>query len=214
MNQKKKNGPQSWAKEGAKNLPVRIATWNTRTLREKDSTELLLHEIGEMQINVIGITETHWTSDIPPMWEQNGYVIIHSSREDGIHRQGVATIIKKETAENLVSYDCISSRLMTATFQWNTNEVTTFFTVYAPDSSYDDVEVDNFYDELQIEINRLPRKNNIVILGDFNASVGEDTYSDWPEVVGKYGFGQHNQRGLQLLQFCAINELIISNTNF
>ena len=103
---------------------------------------------------------------------------------------------------------------MTATFQWTTSDVTTFFTVYAPDSSYDDVEVDSFYDELQIEINRLPRKNNIVILGDFNASVGEDTYSDWPEVVGKYGFGQHNQRGLQLLQFRAINELIISNTIF
>ena len=36
----------------------------------------------------------------------------------------------------------------------------------------------------------------------------------WPEVVGSYGAGKHNERGVKLLQFCAINNLFIANTIF
>ena len=51
--------------EGANNLPVRIAIWNTRTLKETDTIYILLHETERMGIDIIVITETHWTSDIP-----------------------------------------------------------------------------------------------------------------------------------------------------
>ena len=56
--------------EGANNLPVRIATWNTRTLKETDTIDILLHETERMGIHIIGITETHWTSDIPTIWKK------------------------------------------------------------------------------------------------------------------------------------------------
>ena len=36
----------------------------------------------------------------------------------------------------------------------------------------------------------------------------------WPEVVGSYGAGKHNERGVKLLQFCAINNLFIAKTIF
>jgi len=113
----------------------------------------------------------------------------------------------------MVAYECISSRLVKITLQWDSKRVT-FFTVYAPDSGYDDKYVEAFYESLQDEINKLPRREDIVLLGDFNASVGNDTYRNWPDVVGKYGFGKHNQRGFNLLQFCAINSLVIANTIF
>ena len=41
--------------------------------------------------------------------------------------------------------------------------------------------------------------------------MGDDQHSSWPEVVGKFGLGRTNDTG-QLLQFCAINGLIIANT--
>ena len=59
----------------------------------------------------------------------------------------------------------------------------------------------------------MPIKNTHILLGDFNAKVG-DQHSVWPEVVDRYGLGEVNDRGLQLLQFCAINNLVISNTLF
>ena len=73
--------------EGANKLPVRIDTWNTRTLKETDNIDILLHETEIMRIDIIGITETHWTLDIPTIWEKNGHVIRHSPRQDRICKQ-------------------------------------------------------------------------------------------------------------------------------
>ena len=36
----------------------------------------------------------------------------------------------------------------------------------------------------------------------------------WPEVVGSYFAGEHNERGIKLLQMCAINNLFIANPIF
>ena len=53
-----------------------------------------------------------------------------------------------------------------------------------------------------------------MIIGDFNAKVGEGQQTNWPNTVGRYGLGKPNERGLELLQFCAINDLAITNTLF
>ena len=80
-------------------------------------------------------------------------------------------------------------------------------------SNYSEDIVEEFHDMIQSKIDALPRNNAYILLGDFNAKVG-DQHSVWPEVVGRYGLGEVNDRGLQLLQFCAINNLVISNTLF
>ena len=61
-----------------------------------------------MGIDIIGTTETHWTSYIPTIWEKNGHVIIHSPRQDGICRQLVVLILKKQSEEKIVNYTFIS----------------------------------------------------------------------------------------------------------
>ena len=33
-----------------------------------------------MEIDIIGLTESHWTADIPTIWEKDEHVIIHSPR--------------------------------------------------------------------------------------------------------------------------------------
>ena len=49
---------------------------------------------------------------------------------------------------------------------------------------------------------------------DFNAKVGDDQYFSWPEVVGWFGLGRAIDRGQQLLQCCAIDDLEVANTVF
>ena len=139
------------------------------------------------------------------------WVIIQSSRQDRIKRQGVALVVQKAIAENITEYSCISERLMSVSFD-TTEGILTIIQVYAPDSSYPEADIDEFYDSLQQHINSLPSKNKYILLGDFNAKVGEDQHENWSTVVGQYGLGTANGRGLQLLQFCAINDLLIVNT--
>ena len=198
------------------NLPedcnaVNIGTWNVRTLKEDGKVKLLLNEMLRLRIDILGISETHWNVDTPESWEENGYVIITSSRRDKVHRQGVAIIIKKEIAICLTDYNIISERIMSIEINTKTGPLT-IFQIYAPDSSYDDAEIDMFYNNLQDEINKLPRKNTFMIIGDFNAIVGKHSYVNWPETAGRYSIGTRNIRGERLLQFCAINNLKIVNT--
>ena len=57
--------------EGANNLPVRTATWNTKTIIDNDTIDLLVNEIERMEIYIFGITETHWTTYIPTIREKD-----------------------------------------------------------------------------------------------------------------------------------------------
>lgn len=83
---------------------------------------------------------------------------------------------------------------------------------YAPDSSYNDIEKNEFYDNLQQEINTLPRRCNLIILGDFNGKVGKYGCTRWPNVVGRFSTSVMNDGGERLLQFCTINNLSVMNT--
>ena len=49
---------------------------------------------------------------------------------------------------------------------------------------------------------------NVIVMGDFNASVGEGSDE---KVVGKYGLGKSYDRGQMLTEFCFKNQLVITN---
>ena len=46
--------------------------------------------------------------------------------------------------------------------------------VYAPTSDYDDIEVEEFYDQLQNVMDQTPKKDIFVVQGDWNAKMGKD----------------------------------------
>jgi len=50
-------------------------------------------------------------------------------------------------------------------------------------------------------------------MGDFNAKVVRD-WKTWRGVIGKHGYGEENERGERLLNFCLNNDLEIDNTVF
>ena len=58
----------------------------------------------------------------------------------------------------------------------------------------------------------IPKKSTVLLIGDFNASVGTNYTESMPEVVGKCSLGETNERGLRLLQFCFLNKYPLTNT--
>ena len=55
------------------------------------------------------------------------------------------------------------------------------------------------------------KKEHVIIMGDFNAIVGEEPQNSQ---VGKYGLGERNERGRRLREFAANYKLVICNTLF
>ena len=105
-----------------------------------------------------------------------------------------------------VSSRLISIRLRAAPFN------ITIIQVYAPTSGHDDSEVDHFYQKLQETIDHTPKKDILVVQGDWNAKVGKDAQADWGEVCGPYCNVETNERDLRLLEFATFNNLVLTNT--
>ncbi|GFN97591.1 craniofacial development protein 2-like protein [Plakobranchus ocellatus] len=81
--------------------------------------------------------------------------------------------------------------------------------VYAPTSDSEDVEVEKFYEEIEKAKGYLKFQDIITVMGDFNAKVRDERIED---VVGPSGLGTVNVRGSRLIEWCKINDFIITNT--
>ena len=79
--------------------------------------------------------------------------------------------------------------------------------VYAPTSDYDDTDVEAFYEQLQEVLDETPRRDILIVQGDWNAKVGEDARKDWKGTRGPYSNAQTNERGLLLLECTSYNDL-------
>ena len=58
----------------------------------------------------------------------------------------------------------------------------------------------------------IPKKDILVVHGDWNAKIGEDAYNNWKGMCGKYCNTKSNERGLRLLEFAKYNNLVVANT--
>ncbi|XP_017668058.1 PREDICTED: uncharacterized protein LOC108496141, partial [Lepidothrix coronata] len=87
------------------------------------------------------------------------------------------------------------------------------FSLYAPTLQADPAEKDKFYTDLRCLIQKVPVDDKIIILGDFNARVGKN-FEAWKGILGKHGVGSCNDNGRLLLEFCAEQQLTITNTIF
>ena len=85
----------------------------------------------------------------------------------------------------------------------------TVIQLYAPTSNAEEAE--QFYEDLQDLLELTPKKDALLIIGDWNAKVGSQ---DIPGVTGKFGLGEQNEAGQRLTEFCQENTLVIANTLF
>ena len=88
----------------------------------------------------------------------------------------------------------------------------TIVKAYAPTSGYDDNKIEKLYDQLQHVIDQTPKKDILVVQGDWNAKVGMDACGNWQGICGPFCNDDTNERGLRLLEFATFNDLVLAKT--
>lgn len=127
---------------------------------------------------------------------------------------GVGFAIKNEILRKLPESPIgVNERLMTIRVSLINNSHATLISAYAPTLNATEEDKDRFYQNLDEILHKVPRKDKIVLLGDFNARVGKDS-DIWDRIIGKHGVGKMNANGLRLLTLCAAHDLTITNTVF
>ena len=87
----------------------------------------------------------------------------------------------------------------------------TVIQVYAPISNAEEAEVEWFCEDLQDLLELTPKKDVLLIIGDWNAKAeGQET----PRVTGKFGLEVQKEAGQRLIEFCQENSVFIAHTLF
>ena len=81
--------------------------------------------------------------------------------------------------------------------------------MYAPTSTAEEEEVEQFYEDLDKAMKCLKSQDIKIVMGDFNAKVGSERVEN---IIGPWGIGEENERGERLIEWCKENGFMISNT--
>lgn len=185
---------------------MKIGTWNVRTLREDGQYELLREEMKPYECDILGISEMRWKGK----GELNNGEVIWSGGKNAMF--GVGFVLSKRAREALIGYNQVNDRIIAARFNGQPMHFTVI-QVYAPTSSSSDEEIDEFYRQLEETMASVNRKDVKIVIGDWNAKVGDDN-SGTEMVMGRYGYGERNDRGERLIEFASRHKLYIANTRF
>ena len=188
---------------------ITLGTWNVRTLRPQGKVEELIYEMDNYKWNILGISEMRWKG-FGELTVQDDHRLYYSGRTDK-HQQGVGFLVHKDIVNCIISCNPISNRLITITLNACPFNIT-LVQVYAPTSAAEEEETEQFYNELQGVLDTIPKKNITILMGDFNAKVGRDSYQDRKHVIGTNCNAMTNENGIKLLDLASYNNLVIANT--
>jgi len=157
-------------------------------------------------LSVLRVSEVRWTRQGD--FESDGVKIIYSGGE--VHERGVAIMFDEEVAKRITEVEQCSDRLFMVKVSAEPVDMV-IIQVYMPTTGHTEEEVEEMYEQIERLINKQKGNINVIVMGDFNASVGEGKDE---KVIGEYGLGTRNERGEMLSSFCKKNKLVVTNTWF
>ena len=84
-------------------------------------------------------------------------------------------MVNSETSRAVLGYNPVSIRVIT--LRVNAKPVNiTFVQVYAPTDASSEEEITSFYEQLQVVLDTVCRKDVIVITGDWNTKIGKSVH--------------------------------------
>ena len=114
--------------------------------------------------------------------------------------------------KTLSEWDPISDRLIRAGFNFKYCKLT-ILQCCAPTNEADDDVMDDFNEQLQTTLSKVPLRDMLLIMGDMNAKEG-DNNTGCERVIGKHGCETRSDNGERLVDFCLNNNCTIGGSIF
>ena len=190
---------------------LKIGFWNVQTMYDTGRLAQVTSEMRRYKLDILGISESRWTGS-GRLKTATGETVLYSGRDDNLHYEGTAIILREGIEKCLLEWKPINNRMIKVRLRGKQIN-TSILQCYSPTNAAEEEEKDQFYQVLQNEIEQIPRHDMIIIMGDMNAKVGNDnTY--YTREMGKNGCRVMNENGERLADFCALNNMVIGGTLF
>ena len=136
-----------------------------------------------------------------------GYTYYWSDRSDGYHAQGIAATVSSKLITMVIEVTPVNERIMRLRIRHSLG-VVSLVSLYAPTEASDLIVKDAM---LESVVDQCPRRDNLLILGDFNASTGTDR-NGYETCVGPHGSGTVNQNSTKFLDFARSRGLQVAGS--
>lgn len=125
-------------------------------------------------------------------------------------RNGIGFMIKPHLKNNIQDFIAYSDRVARIDLKFE-HTTLNIIQVYAPTEKATDKEISLFYKDIESALKGTNR--DTILMGDFNAKIGWPTKEEYL-ICGPNGYGDRNERGSILINFCFQYQLHITNTLF
>ena len=194
---------------------LRIATWNIRTLLKPEAKHLLADDMNTLGIEVACLQETRIAGDTTETIQDSTgapSLKLYASGYDSPGLHGVAIGIHIRLANHVMEWRACGARIC----YMRLHAIPVAISIncaYAPIENSSERDKEAFYSELQKCLKDVPKKDVLVVGGDFNAKVGLPLDGE-KQNIGRFATGSRNANGELLAHFAVLNDLVISNTTF
>jgi exonuclease III len=199
---------------------VSFGGWNVRSCFHFAKQQLIIKQLLKYKIQIAALCETGlYDSGIKQIGD---YTLIYSGMSSvkktrSAHGVGVcldktATSVWKTSGSE---WEAVDERIIKVRLSCTPITVT-FIAVYAPvnPSNLTMIQAsERFYTGLQETIDRVPKGDMIILMGDFNARIGQQQRQLTAfRNVGPYTVDMINDNGERLVDFCTVNNVVVTNT--
>ena len=140
-----------------------------------------------MRVKILGnICETGWTNS--QEFKNEGYKIIYAGGNK--HESEVGLLLDEKNFKAFKGWWAFSDRVLLARLSGTPFDIA-IIVLYAPTRVAPEEEVKKFYEELEQARAQCNSQEMVIIMGDRNATVGDEKDSN---IVGKHGLGTRNER--------------------
>lgn len=141
-----------------------------------------------------------------------GMTLFYSGDKYGRHINGVGFLVNELLLPHVKHFERVSDRICYMRIADKSGDLI-LICVYAPTETGPNDEKEVFYEELERTYNKLPNHCSKILLGDFNAQVGNETMYK-PTIGGESAHDISNGNGMRLIEYAIAKELIITSTFF
>ena len=196
-----------------------IGSLNVRGIQNEDERKTLVKDALKYKLDIITLAETHIEDqhllDEIKGKNKDGKIeeyLLFSTNKKNHHIHGTGILIRKNLNPDIQR---VSDRICTAEITLK-NYKAKIISVYAHTLKIaeENTEIrEEFYETIENIIDKTPKRDVIILAGDFNAKTGSG-WKEYKENMGRHGKGLINSSGKRLLEMCKKNNLFITNTTF
>jgi exonuclease III len=140
-------------------MDMNLGTWNVRSLYKPGAFKAVVPQLQQYKTHIAAIQETKWHGKA--IMDMKTHTILHSTKEEGRHEQGVAFIADNIVKNNILDFRAINERICILRVKTRFFNVI-LINVHAPTKDKDSGYKEEFYQKLDKAYHHAP-SNDIKI---------------------------------------------------